>query len=69
MSYIIRAIERSPGSNTQLRQERTRMNVIKSLPVKESSGHLSGRIAVVTGSTSGIGLGIARALAADGAAK
>lgn len=30
-------------------------------------GHLSGRVAVVTGSTSGIGLGIARALAGAGA--
>jgi 3-hydroxybutyrate dehydrogenase len=40
---------------------------------RESSGmaktrkHLAGKLAVVTGSTSGIGLGIARALAADGA--
>ncbi len=37
-----------------------------SLPL--SSGPLAGRNAVVTGSTSGIGLGIARALAAAGAA-
>ncbi|MEF3365005.1 3-hydroxybutyrate dehydrogenase [Methylocystis sp. 9N] len=40
------------------------------MPVLENArtaGHLSGRVAVVTGSTSGIGLGIARALAGAGA--
>jgi 3-hydroxybutyrate dehydrogenase len=37
-------------------------------PVANRSRALAGRVAIVTGSTSGIGLGIARALAAQGAA-
>jgi 3-hydroxybutyrate dehydrogenase len=36
-------------------------------PAAASRRSLAGRVAIVTGSTSGIGLGIARALAADGA--
>jgi 3-hydroxybutyrate dehydrogenase len=36
-------------------------------PVRESGGMLKGKGAIVTGSTSGIGLGIARSLAASGA--
>ncbi|HEV7233519.1 MAG TPA: SDR family NAD(P)-dependent oxidoreductase, partial [Sphingorhabdus sp.] len=33
----------------------------------QKDGSLAGRVAIVTGSTSGIGLGIARALASEGA--
>ena len=40
---------------------------VQSLEMKTEAGSLSGRVAIVTGSTSGIGLGIARALAAAGA--
>ena len=35
--------------------------------MRESGGILKGKAAIVTGSTSGIGLGIARSLAASGA--
>jgi 3-hydroxybutyrate dehydrogenase len=42
------------------------MNVQAPLPVKQSSRPLEGKVSLVTGSTSGIGLGIARALAAAG---
>ncbi|MBA5777095.1 3-hydroxybutyrate dehydrogenase [Stappia sp. F7233] len=44
------------------------MNIVQSLPAKAGSGELAGRAAIVTGSTSGIGLGIARVLASRGAA-
>lgn len=43
------------------------MNVIGNLSAVERSTRLAGRTAIVTGSTSGIGLGVARALAANGA--
>jgi 3-hydroxybutyrate dehydrogenase len=39
----------------------------QTLPIKTAVAPLSGRVAIVTGSTSGIGLGIARALAGAGA--
>ena len=40
---------------------------VQVLEKMDSAAPLAGRVAVVTGSTSGIGLGIARALAAAGA--
>ncbi len=43
------------------------MNIIGNLAAAERSSTLAGRTAIVTGSTSGIGLGVARALAAKGA--
>jgi 3-hydroxybutyrate dehydrogenase len=43
------------------------MNIAVRKDAKNRAGSLEGRVAVVTGSTSGIGLGIARALAAEGA--
>jgi 3-hydroxybutyrate dehydrogenase len=44
------------------------MNEARTISSKGRDKALSGRVAIVTGSTSGIGLGIARTLAADGAA-
>jgi 3-hydroxybutyrate dehydrogenase len=44
------------------------MNMQTSLPVAERSRLLEGKVSIVTGSTSGIGLGIARALAQAGSA-
>src|SRR5215211_383133 len=46
---------------------RTTMLMELSRPAPLATGQLAGRVAVVTGSTSGIGLGIARAFAAAGA--
>jgi 3-hydroxybutyrate dehydrogenase len=43
------------------------MNVHAQVTARSAAGDLGGRVALVTGSTSGIGLGIARALAAAGA--
>jgi 3-hydroxybutyrate dehydrogenase len=43
------------------------MNIAVKPQSPTAGGSLTGKVAVVTGSTSGIGLGIARALAADGA--
>src|SRR5689334_21445818 len=44
------------------------MNIQIPLRIEQSSRPLEGRVSLVTGSTSGIGLGIARALAAAGSA-
>ena len=44
------------------------MNIQAPLRLEQSSRPLDGRVSLVTGSTSGIGLGIARALAAAGSA-
>jgi len=44
------------------------MNIQAPLPVEQTARPLEGKISLVTGSTSGIGLGIARALAAAGSA-
>src|SRR5215470_258887 len=44
------------------------MNIQAPLPLEQISRTLAGRVSLVTGSTSGIGLGIARALAAAGSA-
>src|SRR5438552_14584728 len=44
------------------------MNIQAPLRLEQNSRPLEGRASVVTGSTSGIGLGIARALAAAGSA-
>src|SRR5262245_10545622 len=44
------------------------MNIQAPLRLEQSSRALAGRVSLVTGSTSGIGLGIARALAAAGSA-
>ncbi len=44
------------------------MNIQAPLPVEQMSRPLEGKVSLVTGSTSGIGLGIARALAAAGSA-
>ncbi|WP_439579088.1 3-hydroxybutyrate dehydrogenase [Elioraea sp.] len=43
------------------------MNIVDMQPGRMAAGDLSGKVAIVTGSTSGIGLGIARALASAGA--
>jgi 3-hydroxybutyrate dehydrogenase len=43
------------------------MNIQQPLPIAASERPLGGKVALVTGSTSGIGLGIARALATAGA--
>lgn len=43
------------------------MNFVRTMPAEAKTKSLSERVAIVTGSTGGIGLGIARALAADGA--
>ena len=44
------------------------MNIQAPLRLEQSSRPLDGRVSLITGSTSGIGLGIARALAAAGSA-
>jgi 3-hydroxybutyrate dehydrogenase len=44
------------------------MNIQSPMPSSQRSQSLEGRVSLVTGSTSGIGLGIARALAAAGSA-
>jgi 3-hydroxybutyrate dehydrogenase len=44
------------------------MNIAIATPVAATNRHLTGKVSLVTGSTSGIGLGIARALAAAGSA-
>jgi 3-hydroxybutyrate dehydrogenase len=44
------------------------MNIAIATPVAATSRHLTGKVSLVTGSTSGIGLGIARGLAAAGSA-
>src|SRR5512143_602409 len=44
------------------------MNIQLPLRIEQSPRPLEGRVSLVTGSTSGIGLGIARALAAAGSA-
>jgi len=44
------------------------MNVVRTMPAQVDARPLAGRVAIVTGSTSGIGLGIARSLAGEGAA-
>ena len=44
------------------------MNMQSPLPLAQKSQSLEGKVSLVTGSTSGIGLGIARALAAAGSA-
>jgi 3-hydroxybutyrate dehydrogenase len=44
------------------------MNIQTPLPLDQAARPLEGRVSLVTGSTSGIGLGIARALAAAGSA-
>ena len=43
------------------------MNINVAIEPRAAIRPLQGRVAIVTGSTSGIGLGIARALAAEGA--
>lgn len=47
-------------------RKRKRTTGTAASPATTSGGSLKGRVAIVTGSTSGIGLGIARALAAQG---
>jgi 3-hydroxybutyrate dehydrogenase len=42
------------------------MNIQAPLRLEQSSRALEGRVSLITGSSSGIGLGIARALAAAG---
>jgi 3-hydroxybutyrate dehydrogenase len=43
------------------------MNIVGTQPARSAARPLAGRVAIVTGSTSGIGLGIARTLAGNGA--
>jgi 3-hydroxybutyrate dehydrogenase len=67
-----RAPERTVAASTRHPRARQKsgspdMN-IQVAPITSASPSLDGKVALVTGSTSGIGLGIARALAAAGAA-
>src|SRR5215470_7405342 len=55
------------GAPRHHREDRA-MNIQTPLRLEQSSRPLEGRVSLVTGSTSGIGLGIARALAAAGSA-
>jgi 3-hydroxybutyrate dehydrogenase len=65
LAVIIRQAELNPDPPRQCR--RLTMNISVTQPSTGSARVLNGKVAVVTGSTSGIGLGIARAFTSAGA--
>jgi 3-hydroxybutyrate dehydrogenase len=65
--YFRKSVSRGRFADVEHVQEGRNMNIPIKSQAAHNAGNLAGKVALVTGSTSGIGLGIVRALAAAGA--